>query len=118
MNIEESPQSSLRRAVSLLTPGPWFVVAEEGMDFIAISTTPGIAGQTDHDAEVLGSSEWLRATREDLLVMAASRELLDLVLRLGVYLPAALQPEVDAVIAKALGLQANTGISCGGTPSA
>jgi hypothetical protein len=61
-----------------LTPGPWFAVAADDMDFTAISTSPHIDKTMDLPTEVLGASEWLRVKRADLFVMAASREMLDL----------------------------------------
>lgn len=59
------------------TPGPWFVVAEDGADFTAIATKPSIDSKMDLDCEVLGSSEWLRVKPENLQLMAAAPELLD-----------------------------------------
>ena len=60
------------------TPGPWFLVADDGTDFTAIATKLAIEDAMDLDTEVLGSSEGLRAKRADLLVMAASAEMLEL----------------------------------------
>jgi hypothetical protein len=50
------------------TPEPWYVVADDGSDFTCISTRPELPeGETiDMDHEVLGSSEWLRVSGEDL----------------------------------------------------
>ena len=59
------------------TPGPWYVVAEDGADFTAIATKQQIDGVLDLDFEVLGSSEWLRANSKDLHVMAAAPEMLE-----------------------------------------
>lgn len=58
------------------TPGPWYLVADDGTDFTAIATVPEIDGDTDMEHEVLGSSEWLRVNLEDLRLMAAAPELL------------------------------------------
>lgn len=59
------------------TPGPWFVVAEDGADFTAIATKPSIDSEMDLECEVLGSSEWLRVKPADLQLMAAAPELLE-----------------------------------------
>ena len=59
------------------TPGPWYVVADDGADFTAIATKQQIDGVLDLDFEVLGSSEWLRANSKDLQVMAAAPELFE-----------------------------------------
>lgn len=57
------------------TPGPWHLVATDGTDFTAIATKAEICGDLDLDAEVLGTSEWLRASPEDLRLMATAPEL-------------------------------------------
>ena len=61
------------------TPGPWYVVADDGADFTAIAASSH-EGECDKeimfDDEVLGSSEWLRVTPEDLRLMAMAPELL------------------------------------------
>ncbi len=59
------------------TKGPWFVNAEDGADFTAISTNPNGDGSIEFEKEVLGSSEWLRVKPEDLRLMAAGPELLE-----------------------------------------
>lgn len=60
------------------TPGPWYVVAEDGSDFTAISTEPALppGKKSDFKHEVLGSSEWLRVHPKDLELMAKAPELL------------------------------------------
>lgn len=58
------------------TPGPWFLITEDGTDFTCIASRPAIDGAMDLETEVLGSSEWLRAKRADLLTMAAGADLL------------------------------------------
>ena len=60
------------------TPGPWFLVADDGADFTAIATTQNLDGAMILGVEVLGSSGRLRAKRADLLVMAAAAEMLEL----------------------------------------
>lgn len=71
------------------TKGPWYLLQTDGADFTAISTKnkmPMCEYRTnkdgspkptvmDLDNEVLGSSEWLRASEEDLTLMSASPEL-------------------------------------------
>lgn len=57
------------------TPGPWYLIADDGADFTAIATVPRIEGKIDPDNEVLGSSEWLRVSTEDLQLMAAAPEM-------------------------------------------
>ena len=58
------------------TPGPWFYITDGGTDFTAIATKKEIVWGIDLDAEVLGSSEWLRASKPDLMLMAAAPDLL------------------------------------------
>jgi hypothetical protein len=62
------------RIMSKHTPGPWYKVGNGDYDTAAISTDP-IDNSIKH--EVLGSSEWLRATPEDLTLMAAAPEMLE-----------------------------------------
>jgi len=59
------------------TKGPWYLIADNGADFTAIATVPKIEGHLDTDKEVLGSSEWLRVERADLVLMTAAPELLE-----------------------------------------
>ena len=88
------------------TPGPWFVVSEDGADFTAIATKPSIDSKMDLDCEVLGSSEWLRVKPADLQLMAAAPELLaalgDICMELG---ECGLTEKARAAIAKATGAQ-------------
>jgi len=62
--------------MSTPTPGPWYLIETEGADFTAIATKPEIERSIDFEAEVLGSSEWLRAKPEDLRLMTAAPKLL------------------------------------------
>lgn len=55
------------------TQTPWYLIATDGADFTAISTKPEIKQgdprwpeKYDPENEVLGSSEWLRCTEDDL----------------------------------------------------
>lgn len=71
------------------TKGPWFLLQTDGADFTAISTRDKLPlsewhknkdgspklDTMDLDNEVLGSSEWLRATEEDLKLMASAPKL-------------------------------------------
>lgn len=68
------------------TPGPRYLIADDGCDFTAIATKQSISGELDLEHEVLGSSEWLRVNPEDLKLMAASADLFEALL------------EVDATI--------------------
>lgn len=58
------------------TKGPWFLVNVDGNEFTAISTNPDSLN-LDLANEVLGTSEWLRATPQDLVLMSAAPVLLD-----------------------------------------
>lgn len=56
------------------TPAPWYLIQTDGTDFTAISRREKNGDLGD---EILGTSEWLRATPEDLRLMAAAPDLLD-----------------------------------------
>lgn len=67
------------------TPGPW-TVAESGSRFRHLNDPmPELFGTAEDtciltvegEYEVLGCSEWLRAERDDLLLMAAAPDLLE-----------------------------------------
>ena len=89
------------------TKGPWFAITADGTDFTAIATQAEISGDMDLESEVLGSSEWLRATYDDLRLMAAAPELLDAAekalayMRAHKYADQALADDVEAAIRKA-----------------
>ena len=89
------------------TPGPWYVVAEDGADFTAIATKQQIDGVLDLDFEVLGSSEWLRANPKDLQVMAAAPELFEALNELLGHVSSvqvgSVYDEAQAALAKATG---------------
>lgn len=61
------------------TPGPWFLISNDGADFTAISTKPTLpdGSDIDFDNEVLGTSEWLRWSEDDARLIAAAPELLE-----------------------------------------
>jgi len=59
------------------TPGPWYLISDDGCDFTVISTIKTIDRDLDMESEVLGSSEWIRAKPEDLKLMAAAPDLLE-----------------------------------------
>lgn len=79
------------------TPGPWYLIADSGCDFTAISTKKTIDRDIDIDTEVLGSSEWIRAKPEDLKLMAAAPDLLNALTKLfeiGQVFPGAIELNV------------------------
>lgn len=101
--------------MSVHTKGPWFASGDQikhAGGFIAFAAIP-----RDINEARLADESWLdmrQRTEPDrhaveaekqanVHVLAASEALLDIVKRLGVYLPVELQPEVDAVLAKARG---------------
>ena len=91
------------------TPGPWILICVDGADFTAIATRLIPLGAMDLDAEVLGSSEWLRAEPADLRLMAAAPELLAALQAIRVLAPlgSMMRVEADAAIAKATGMSSN-----------
>lgn len=88
------------------TPGPWYYITYEGSDFTAIASIPKLDNSIDLKYEVLGSSEWLRVTPDDLLLMSYAPEMLALLKKLRGLRDrntSALFLEMDALIDKAEG---------------
>lgn len=80
------------------TPGPWCVVTGKNIFVAPVRLTGGTA-----KAVAVCNYDNGPIEKANAALIAAAPKLLDIAQRLGVYLPAELQPEVNAVIAEALG---------------
>ena len=88
------------------TPGPWRIGTPGPNGCYTVGTKRGLmTAMITHS--INHADQAVEATANANLI-AAAPELLDIVQRLGVYLPNELQTEVNAVIAKALGVTPNT----------
>ena len=109
MNEKATMSSPLERPVGRHTPGPWRwgMVGQDTWELMhgtqRVLYAKGDATEFRHGL-IVGDA----MSHPDASVIAAAPELLDIVQRLGVYLPNELQTEVNAVIAKALGVTPNT----------
>lgn len=88
------------------TPGPWSVLKSDTVpdNHWCVAACGGSADGSGTKVLVVAPiQDYCMDVEDDASLIAAAPKLLDIAQRLGVYLPAELQPEVNAVIAEALG---------------